>query len=124
MKDVITLSAITFFALISAAHAEGCTAWADTKGFWEVKEGAEYKVKFRVSSKDCKEYNCTGYIRYYSRYLLGDGRAYRQDHTVPYAIKNAETFTEVVADILPGPTSQKLKVDDVQIKKVYCNIPF
>ena len=98
MKRLFTLAASGLLTFALAAHAEECTAKADTKSIWEVKEGsedrggAEYKVKFRVSSEDCKKEDCTGFILYDSRYVLGNGRAYRHHHTIDYRIERGENL--------------------------------
>jgi hypothetical protein len=122
MKNLLILAVIPLLAA-PTARAEECTARADVRELREVHKGAAYNVHFHVSSEDCYTSGCTGYLQYDSRYVLTDGRAYREHHTARYAIKKRESSIDIVDNLRPGQSSQKITVDGVRIKKISCNTP-
>jgi len=102
----------------------GCTAEADFVHSWPVdKANDEFKFKFRVSSDDCGEYSCNGYLHYRVHFNWRSGGNSAKTTLISYRIPRNQRSVEVTDKTFPGPVGIPLDVRDVEIKEVSCTSP-
>jgi hypothetical protein len=107
------------------ARSDGrCTTDAEFVHSWPVdKANDQFKFKFRVSSDDCDEYSCTGYVHYRIHFNWRSGGNSGKTTLVSYRIPRGQRSTEVTHETFPSGANMALDVRDVEIREVSCRTP-
>jgi hypothetical protein len=101
-----------------------CTPDAEFVHSWPVdKDNDKFKFKFRVSSDDCNEYSCRGYIHYRIHFNWRSGGNNTKTTLVRYTIRKGQRATEVTDELFPSGANMALNVRDVEINEVSCSSP-
>lgn len=118
-----SLIAMTLTAVLSStALADQCTADADYKGSSAINEW-KHRIKFRVSSDDCKEYGCSGHIQYRIHFDYRTGGSNSQSDIVSYRIPRGQHGIDVITERSPGGSSNGSVIKDVEVGEVSCSAP-
>lgn len=109
----------------SKGRSDGkCTTDAEFVHSWPIdKANDEFKFKFRVSSDNCNEYSCRGYIHYKIHYNYKSGGDNTKSTLVRYTIPNGQRSAEVTDKTFPSFAGAKLDIRDVEIGEVSCSSP-
>lgn len=111
-------------ALAQSAQAERCAADAEfVHSYPSNSSKSEFKFKFRISSDDCKEYGCTGFIHYRIHFDYDSGTSSGKTTLVGYRIPAGQKSREVTDETYPASAGSKIKVRDVEIGNVSCSTP-
>jgi hypothetical protein len=102
-------------------RSDGCTTDAEFVHSWPVdKANDEFKFKFRVSSDDCSESSCSGYVNYRIHFNWRSGGNSGKTTLVRYRIPRGQRSAEVVDETFPSGASMAVDVRDVEIGEVSC----
>jgi len=107
------------------ARSDGdCTSDAEFVHSWPVdKANDQFKFKFRVSSDDCNEYGCSGYVNYRIHFNWRSGGNSGKNTLVSYRIPKGQRSTEVTDETFPSGANMAIEVRDVEIREVSCRTP-
>lgn len=101
-----------------------CSVDAEFVHSWPVdKDNDKFKFKFRVSSDDCDEYSCRGYVHYRIHYDWRSGGSNSKSTLVRYTIPNGQRSMEITDETYPSGANMALNVRDVEIGKISCYLP-
>jgi hypothetical protein len=101
-----------------------CNGEAKFMHSWPVDKGNDnFKFKFRVSSDDCGEYSCRGYVHYRIHYDWRSGGSNSKSTLVGYTIPKGQRSVEVTDETFPSGASMAVDVRDVEIGEISCSSP-
>jgi hypothetical protein len=104
--------------------ATSCRAEAEFVHAYPANSGpSKFKIKFRVSSYDCKQYSCNGFIKYRIHYQYTGGDSNSTYKLVRYRVGSGQTTTEVTDETYPSYASDKVTLRDIEVSEVSCSSP-
>lgn len=124
MKKIALIPLIFLSLTIHSAYADSCSARANVDNFYAIdKESTKYKIKFNVTSNDCKKYSCKGYVDYRIHFITETGTSSSKTTLVRYHINANESSTDITEQTYPMSYSTSVDVKDVDVLSVSCSTP-
>ena len=111
-------------AVAGPVQAGKCTADAEFVHSYPSNDTkSKFKFKFRVSSDNCTEYSCTGYVHYRVHFDYESGISNSDTTLISYRIPKDQKSREITHEMYPASSDSKLKIRDVEIQEVTCSTP-
>jgi hypothetical protein len=124
-EDSSSKSASSKSSSRKASRSDGkCGTDAEFVHSWPVdKDNDKFKFKFRVSSDDCDQYSCRGYVNYRIHFTWLSGGSSGKSTLVRYTIPKGQRSIEVTDETFPSGANMAINVRDVEIGEVSCSSP-
>lgn len=108
----------------ASAYADQCVAEAEFLHSYPANnDNTKFKFKFRISSAECTNYSCSGWVRYRIHFDWISGGSNSKSTLVKYFISKGQRSVEVTDETFPSSATLSLNVRDVEIFDVSCSTP-
>lgn len=119
-----TIALLVMLVCNCGVSAASCRAEAEFVHAYPANSGpSKFKIKFRVSSDDCRQYSCNGFIKYRIHYEYTAGASNSTSKLVRYRVASGQTSTEVTDETYPSYASDKVTLRDIEVSEVSCSSP-
>lgn len=108
----------------ASAYADQCLAEAEFLHSYPANnDNTKFKFKFRISSEECTNYSCSGWVRFRIHFDWISGGSNSKSTLVKYFISKGQRSVEVTDETYPSGATLSLNVRDVEIFDVSCSTP-